>query len=120
MVPAVHYLKALRLRARFMREMDRLFERYDLIVLPTQMDTPPPWEESTGDPKFNEQLTFSAHPALTLPVGRGEGNLPIGIQLGGALQGVRPLRRGEVVRGGTGLAGGDRRAGRRICPDNHL
>ncbi|MEE9239727.1 MAG: amidase [bacterium] len=83
MVPAVHYLKALRLRARFTREMDRLSERYDLIVLPTQMDTPPPWEESTGDPKFNEQLTFSAHPALTLPVGRGEGNLPIGIQLGG-------------------------------------
>ncbi len=83
MVPAVHYLKALRLRARFIREMDRLFERFDLLVLPTQMDIPPPWEESTGDPGFNEQFTFSGHPALTLPAGRGERNMPVGIQFGG-------------------------------------
>jgi aspartyl-tRNA(Asn)/glutamyl-tRNA(Gln) amidotransferase subunit A len=91
MVPAVHYNKALRLRARFIREIDQLFERYDLLVMPTQVDTPPPWEESTGDPKFNEQLTFSGHPAVTLPVGRGKGNMPIGIQIGGARFGESDL-----------------------------
>ena len=82
MVPAVHYLKALRLRSRYVREMDRLFEHYDLAVLPTQSEKPPIWDVSTGDASFSEPLTFSGHPALTLPVGRGEGNLPIGIQLG--------------------------------------
>ena len=62
--------------------MDRLFEHYDLAVLPTQSEKPPIWDVSTGDASFSEPLTFSGHPALTLPVGRGEGNLPIGIQLG--------------------------------------
>jgi Asp-tRNA(Asn)/Glu-tRNA(Gln) amidotransferase A subunit family amidase len=82
MVPAVHYLKAMRLQSRYVREMDRLFNRYDLVVLPTQTEKPPLREVSTGDASFCEPLTFSGHPALTLPVGRGEGNLPIGIQLG--------------------------------------
>ncbi len=84
MVPAVHYLKALRLRARFTEAMDAVFEKYDLVILPTQIEAPPRREESTGSPGFNSQLTFSGHPAVTLPIGRGEGNLPIGIQLGAA------------------------------------
>ncbi len=83
MVPAVHYLKALRLRARFTEKMDEVFERYDIVIMPTQVEAPPPWEESTGNPMFNEQLTFSGHPAVTLPIGRGEENIPIGIQFGG-------------------------------------
>jgi len=81
-VPAVHYLKALRLQARYVRELDRLFEHYDLVVLPAQTEKPPLWDDSTGDASFSEPLTFSGNPAITLPVGRGEGNLPIGIQFG--------------------------------------
>lgn len=83
MVPAVHYLKALRLQARFTEAMDAVFESYDIVIMPTQVEGPPPREESTGSPLFNEQLTFSGHPALTLPVGRGEDGMPLGIQLGG-------------------------------------
>jgi Asp-tRNA(Asn)/Glu-tRNA(Gln) amidotransferase A subunit family amidase len=91
MVPAVHYLKALRLRARFTEKMDDIFERYDIVIMPTQVEAPPPREESTGNPMFNEQLTFSGHPAVTLPVGRGEENIPIGIQFGGRRFGERGL-----------------------------
>ncbi len=47
------------------------------------MAAPPLWEESTGDPFFNEAFTFSGHPALTLPAGRGESGMPLGIQFGG-------------------------------------
>ncbi|OGL69578.1 MAG: hypothetical protein A3J27_08525 [Candidatus Tectomicrobia bacterium RIFCSPLOWO2_12_FULL_69_37] len=82
MVPAVHYVNALRLRSRFIRAMDRLHDRYELVVLPTFDELPPPWEASTGNPAFCEALTFSGQPAVTLPLGRGGEGLPFAIQLG--------------------------------------
>lgn len=82
MVPAVHYVNALRLRARFTRAMESLHERYELVVLPTFDQLPPPWEASTGSPIFCEALTLSGQPAVTLPLGRGREGLPFGIQLG--------------------------------------
>lgn len=83
MVPAVHYVNALRLRSRFTRAMDRLHDRYELVVLPAFDRLPPPWEASTGSPAFFEALTLSGQPAVTLPLGRGEEGLPFGLQLGG-------------------------------------
>ncbi len=82
MTPAVHYAKALRVRASFMRKMDALMERYDLFVLPSFEAGPLPWAESTGSPAFLQPLTFSGQPAITLPLGRGGMNLPLGIQFG--------------------------------------
>jgi Asp-tRNA(Asn)/Glu-tRNA(Gln) amidotransferase A subunit family amidase len=91
MVPAAAYLKALRLKARFTRAMDRLAADYDLLVSPATLDTAPPVEVSTGDPLFNEPFSASGHPALTLPLGRGDNKLPIGIQLAGARLGEARL-----------------------------
>jgi aspartyl-tRNA(Asn)/glutamyl-tRNA(Gln) amidotransferase subunit A len=82
MVPAVHYVQALRLRARLARETGRLLERYDLVVFPSMVEAPPVLEKSTGNALFQEPLTQAGLPAITLPLGRGEGNLPIGVQLG--------------------------------------
>ncbi|MEK6710231.1 MAG: amidase [Nitrospinota bacterium] len=82
MVPAVHYLNALRLRSRFVRVMDKLHDRHELVLLPTFDQPPPPWEASTGNPLFCEALTFLGQPAVTLPLGRGGEGLPFGIQLG--------------------------------------
>ncbi|MBI2178989.1 MAG: amidase [Candidatus Tectomicrobia bacterium] len=82
MVPAVHYVQALRLRARLARETQRLLERYELVVLPSMVEAPPLREKSTGNALFQEPLTQAGLPAITLPLGRGEGNLPVGIQLG--------------------------------------
>ncbi len=84
MVPAAHYIKALRLRARLAREMYKFFDRYALVVLPAYVEPPPEAEVSTGNALFNEPLTQAGLPSLTLPIGRGEGNLPIGIQFGAA------------------------------------
>lgn len=38
-----------------------------------------------------KNLSFSGHPAVTLPLGRGERNLPIGLQLVGARKGDQEL-----------------------------
>ena len=91
MAPAVHYVKALRVRASFTRNMDDLMDRYDLFVLPSFDAGPPQWEESTGGPAFLQPLTFSGQPAITLPLGRGEMNLPLGIQFGAVRCGEEKL-----------------------------
>lgn len=91
MTPAVHYAKAMRVRANFTRKMDDLMERYDLFVLPSFDSAPPPWAESTGGPAFLQPLTFSGQPAITLPLGRGDMNLPLGIQFGAARCGEEKL-----------------------------
>ena len=91
MAPAVHYVKAMRVRASFIRKMDDLMNRYDLFALPSFDAGPPPWEESTGGPAFLQPLTFSGQPAITLPLGRGDMNLPLGIQFGAVRCGEEKL-----------------------------
>lgn len=83
MIPAVSYLRAQRFRAQFTRGLDRLFDAVDMLVTPATMDTAPKRAVSTGDPLFSEPFSASGHPAITLPIGLGDGNLPIGIQLAG-------------------------------------
>ena len=83
MTPAVHYVNALRFRARFIQRMADFFQNYDLVILPSHVERPPIAEESTGNALFNEPFTQIGFPAVSLPVGRGDENLPIGIQLGG-------------------------------------
>ena len=83
MTPAVHYVNALRFRARFIQRMADFFQGFDLVILPSHVERPPVAEESTGNALFNEPFTQIGFPAISLPVGRGDENLPIGIQLGG-------------------------------------
>lgn len=83
MTPAVHYVNALRFRARFIQRMADYFRGFDLVILPSHVERPPVAEESTGNALFNEPFTQIGFPAVSLPVGRGDENLPIGIQLGG-------------------------------------
>ncbi|MDE0330314.1 MAG: amidase [Nitrospinae bacterium] len=83
MTPAVHYVNALRFRARFIQRMADFFQGFDLVILPSHVERPPIAEESTGNALFNEPFTQIGFPAISLPVGRGDENLPIGIQLSG-------------------------------------
>ena len=83
MTPAVHYVNALRFRARFIRKMEIFLRQFGLLILPAHVACAPMTEESTGSALFNEPFTQIGFPSITLPVGRGENSLPIGIQLGG-------------------------------------
>jgi aspartyl-tRNA(Asn)/glutamyl-tRNA(Gln) amidotransferase subunit A len=80
LVPAELYVRSLRLRRKFRREMLPLLERYDVLLTPT---TPAPAPEgmATGDPVFQVPWSLSGLPSITVPCGLSTSGLPLGIQL---------------------------------------
>ncbi len=83
----IDYHRGLRQRGRLIADVEKVLAGCDFIVLPTFQAPPPPWEESTGNAFFNEPATQTGLPALTLPLGRGDNNLPFGIQVIGRRMG---------------------------------
>lgn len=82
MVPAAHYLKAQRLRARFSGQLAALLANYDVAILPATRD-PAPTRDTAGDPLFNTPFSGAGVPVVTLPLQRESDGLPVGIQLVG-------------------------------------
>jgi aspartyl-tRNA(Asn)/glutamyl-tRNA(Gln) amidotransferase subunit A len=80
LVPAELYVRSLRLRRQFRREMLPLLERYDVLLTPT---TPAPAPEgmATGDPQFQVPWSLSGLPSITVPCGLSASGLPLGLQL---------------------------------------
>jgi len=75
------YLDAQRLRLRFSRAVDALFDRCDVVLTPSTPTPAPRSLETTGDPSFQTPWTFSGVPAISIPTGLSEDGLPFGIQL---------------------------------------
>lgn len=80
------------------------FERFDIIVVPVTPVTPFPWtelyaKEVDGQAMANYYrwlalcygVTLSTHPALSLPCGRDEHDMPFGLQMIGRLRGDAAL-----------------------------
>jgi aspartyl-tRNA(Asn)/glutamyl-tRNA(Gln) amidotransferase subunit A len=80
LIPADLYVRSLRIRRQFRRELQPLLERYDVLLTPT---TPAPAPEgmATGDPQFQVPWSLSGVPSITVPCGLSASGLPLGIQL---------------------------------------
>ncbi len=77
---SINYARGLKQRNRLIRDMEKLLNHYEFIILPSFQDPPALVEESTGSAFFNEPATQPGLPAITLPLGRGDKNLPFAIQ----------------------------------------
>jgi aspartyl-tRNA(Asn)/glutamyl-tRNA(Gln) amidotransferase subunit A len=80
LVPGDIYVRSLRIRRQFRRELLPLLERYDVLAMPT---TPAPAPEgmATGDPQFQVPWSLSGLPSITVPCGLSASGLPLGLQL---------------------------------------
>ncbi len=83
-----YYLKASKVRTKIKEDFDMAFERCDFIVTPTSPTPAFNIGEKTGDPLsmyLSDVYTIPANlagiPALSLPCGFTESNLPVGMQI---------------------------------------
>ena len=70
-----------------------IFERCDAILTPAAPGSAPKGLASTGDPSFCTLWTLLGMPAVSLPLMRGAGGLPLGVQLVGRRHGDARLLR---------------------------
>lgn len=97
-----YYLKALKTKALIKQEFDKAFEKYDIILAPAAPTTAPLLGSSLQDPikmYLSDIYTISANlagiPGLSIPCGKDNEGLPIGMQLlGGCFQEKTLLRAG--------------------------
>jgi aspartyl-tRNA(Asn)/glutamyl-tRNA(Gln) amidotransferase subunit A len=80
LIPGELYVRALRIRSQFRREMAPLLSRYDVLLTPTT-PAPAPQGMATGDPQFQTPWSLSGLPSITVPCGLTQSALPLGIQL---------------------------------------
>lgn len=83
-----YYLKALKTKALIKKAFDMAFESYDMILSPVAPTTAPRLGESLKDPLkmylsdiYTVSVNLAGLPAISIPCGMGEHNLPIGLQL---------------------------------------
>lgn len=95
-----YYNKALKVRALIKQSFDRAFETYDVILGPTAPTTALKLGESLCDPLkmylgdiYTVAVNLAGLPALSLPCGRDDQGLPIGLQLVGKPFGERDILR---------------------------
>jgi Asp-tRNA(Asn)/Glu-tRNA(Gln) amidotransferase A subunit family amidase len=82
-VAAVDYSRALDGALALRRELDRLFDEYDVILTPATPGAAPMGLDATGSPMFCTLWTLVGVPAISVPILRGEEGMPMGAQLVG-------------------------------------
>ena len=93
LIPAVAMSKASRVRTLVRRSLAELFERVDLLAWPTVAAPAPPLDNPTVEipsgaypadyvnPRQGGLANLAGVPAISVPVGRSSGGLPIALQL---------------------------------------
>lgn len=87
------YVNAQRIRTVFRREFDALWQQFDIVVAPTTPITAPLLEETAvaigteqedtrmASTRLTRAINFLGEPAVSLPCGKTNAGLPVGLQL---------------------------------------
>ncbi len=83
-----YYLKALKVKAMIKQAFDDAFAKYDIILGPVSPTTAPKLGESLSDPLkmylgdiYTISVNLAGLPAISLPCGKDDEGMPIGLQL---------------------------------------
>jgi aspartyl-tRNA(Asn)/glutamyl-tRNA(Gln) amidotransferase subunit A len=87
------YIKAQQVRAHYRRKVEALFEHYDLLALPGMPHDAPPLSVNQNNTRFTGPFNLLGWPAIVVPVGLGEHNCPVALQLV-----ARPWRERTLLR----------------------
>lgn len=110
-----YYLKALRVKALIKKAFDEAFAKYDVILGPVAPTTAPRLGSSLSDPIkmylgdiYTIAVNLAGLPGISLPCGKDNNGLPIGLQLiGDCFQEKKLIQTAyayEQARGSFGLA----------------
>jgi Asp-tRNA(Asn)/Glu-tRNA(Gln) amidotransferase A subunit family amidase len=83
LIPAHIYLKAGRIRGRFIEDMTKASSGLDCLVTPSAPTPALHGLESTGDASFNSPWSMTGFPTITVPSSLTKEGLPLGVQLAG-------------------------------------
>lgn len=85
-----YYTKAQKVRRLMKDQTDRLFEKYDFLLMPTTPTTAFPIGDKTEDPLqmyladiFTVQANVAGNPAISIPNGTDAQGMPMGLQMMG-------------------------------------
>lgn len=78
---AAAYDAAIAKRQTCLENLDQVFDGKDVLMLPSAPDVAPVLSEGTGDPIMSRAWTLLGLPSITIPCGRGDRGLPLGLQL---------------------------------------
>lgn len=88
MIPAVDYIRAMRVRTLMIREFGDFLKPFDAIATPTQPTVACPvdvrfssWGKGFESTQISAASNLTGAPAITVPNGFGAGHLPTGLQL---------------------------------------
>jgi len=83
-----YYLKALKVRTLIKEDFERIFKKYDCIITPTSPTAAFKIGEKINDPLrmylsdvFSASIHLAGIPAISIPCGFTEKNLPLGLQI---------------------------------------